>query len=344
VFGHGNGATPEYYNALLTHWAAAGYIVAAPRFPLTSADTPGGTVPDDVFSQPGDISYVITSLLAASDRRTGTFAGMVDPDAIGVSGHSEGAITTLGFWNTCCRDRRVKAAAVLDGVPQSYADGRYDYRGSPPMLIVHGTDDELLPYNQMVEVFNKAEGPKALVTLDGAGHGDWTDPSSRWFPTAVKVMTDFWDAYLRGNKAAKTRIADDEKPGIATVVFAPKPGSATTASTLPVAKTNRKATVTPSKNLTDGQTITVKWSGYLPGKVVNVVQCASASQTACDIARGKILIPDPTGEGSLELQVFTGPIGDGVCDATHKCLVAVNDSGLVNDPAATIRITVSFAH
>jgi dienelactone hydrolase len=343
VFGHGNGGTPQYYDALFTGWAAAGYVVAAPLFPLTNAGTPGGTVPDDVFSQPGDVSYVITSLLAASDQSAGAFAHLVDPHAIGVSGHSEGAITTLGFWNTCCRDPRVKAAAVLNGVPQRYAKGRYDYRGAPAMLIVHGTDDELLPYNQMVEVFNQAKAPKALVTLEGAGHADWVQPSSRWFPSAVKVTTDFWDAYVRGSKTAKARIADDGQPSVATVVFAPKPGSTTTASTLPVAKTNRKATVTPRKNLTNGQTVTVTWSGYLPGKVVNVVQCSSLSQAGCDIARGEILHPDPDGKGSLTLQIFEGPIGDGVCNASHKCQVAVNDSGLVNDRAATIRIPISFA-
>jgi fermentation-respiration switch protein FrsA (DUF1100 family) len=343
VFGHGLGATPEYYAPLLSRWAAAGYVVAAPFLPLTNGGTPGGTVPDDVFSQPGDMSYVITSLLAASRQASGTLGRMVDPHAIGVSGHSEGAITTLGFWNTCCRDSRVKAAAVLNGAPQMYPKGRYKYRGSPAMLIVHGTDDELLPYNQMVSVFNRSKGPKALVTLKGAGHADWVEPTSRWFPRAVKVTTDFWDAYLRRGKTAKARIAHDGKRTIATVVFAPKPGATTTASTLPVPKTDRKATVTPRKNLTNGQTVTVKWSGFLPGKVVNVLQCASSDQAGCDIARGKILQPDPEGEGSLTLQVFTGPIGNGVCDATHKCQVVVNDAGLITDPAATIRIPVSFA-
>ena len=34
VFAHGLGASPQEYQQLLTAWAAAGYVVAAPLFPL----------------------------------------------------------------------------------------------------------------------------------------------------------------------------------------------------------------------------------------------------------------------------------------------------------------------
>ena len=40
----------------------------------------------------------------------GPLAGMVEPDEIGIGGHSLGDITTLGVAaNSCCRDDRVKA-------------------------------------------------------------------------------------------------------------------------------------------------------------------------------------------------------------------------------------------
>jgi fermentation-respiration switch protein FrsA (DUF1100 family) len=343
VFAHGLGGTPQFYEALLSRWAAAGYVVAAPLFPLTHANTAGGVVPDDVFDQPGDMSYVITSVIKSAAQKSGPLAGLISAKEIAVAGHSEGAITTLGFFNTCCRDPRVKAAEILSGDPEAYPQGRYDYSGNPPMLIVHGTNDVLLPYEQMVGVFNTAKGPKALLALVGAGHTDWFAPSSKWFTTALKTTTDFFASYLRGDKAALTRLPADGLQGVGTVHVAATPGSTTTIPVPAQPKTNRQATVTPSSKLSDGQTVTVRWSGYLPGKVVNVLQCSSDSQTGCDIAAGRILTPDPTGAGSVTLKVKTGKVGTGVCDVAHpSCQVVINDAGL-EDPSASIRIPITFA-
>lgn len=343
VFAHGLGATPQVYEALLSRWAAAGYVVAAPLFPLTNGTTPGGTDPDDVFNQPGDVSYVISSVLNASTQSGGTLAGLVDAHEVGVAGHSEGAITTLGFFNTCCRDPRVKAAEVLDGDPEAYPGGRYDYHGNPPMLVVHGTADTLLPYSQMVGVFNSAKGPKGLLALTGAGHTNWLEPSTTWFASAVETTTDFFAAYLRGDKAALTRIPADGQPGVSTIDFFAKPGSTTTIPTTPAPKTDRHATVTPHTNLANGQTVTVHWRGYLPGKVVNIVECSSDAAAGCDVAGGRILTPDPTGVGTASLQIVEGHVGTGECDAPHPgCQVAVNDAGL-ETPAATVRIPITFA-
>ena len=281
VFGHGLGGSPKFYEALLSRWAAEGYVVAAPLFPLTSSETPGGTDAADTASQPGDVSYVITQVLKASARRTGPLSGLVDPHAIGVSGHSNGAITTLALAaNSCCPDHRIKAAAVLSGDPEEFAGGHYDYTRAPPMLLLHGTDDVLLPYSQAVDVFNDAQGPKGLLTLDGADHSTWLQPSSKYFASAFKATSDFFAAYLRGNQAARRRIAHDGQQGVTTMHFVPKRGSTTTIPTVPKPTTNRKASVTPTTNLTDGQMVTVTWSGYIPGKVVNIVQCSRARRRA----------------------------------------------------------------
>jgi dienelactone hydrolase len=342
VFAHGLGGSPQFYSALLSRWAAAGFVVAAPLFPLTHANTAGGLVPDDVFNQPADMSYVITSVLEDAAKQTGPLAGLIATKEVGVAGHSEGAITTLGFLNSCCRDPRVKAAEVLSGDPEAYPDGRYDYSGNPPMLIVHGTSDVLLPYEQMVGVFNSAKGPKGLLALQGAGHTDWFAPSSKWFTTALKTTTDFFDSYLRDDKAALSRLSVDGQSGVGSVHVAAAPGSTTKIAIPAQPKTHRTAAATPTRNLTDGETVIVRWSGYLPGKVVNILQCSSASQTGCDIAAGRILTPDPGGSGTVTLKVKTGKVGSGVCDHAHECQVVVNDAGL-QAPSASIRIPISFA-
>ncbi len=139
VFAHGLGGSPQDYQALLTAWAAAGYVVAAPLFPLSSSETPGGPDGGDIGNQPGDMSFVIGQMLKASTSPSGPLSGLIEPDEIGAAGHSNGAITTLGLVaNSCCRDTRVKAAVVMAGTTEGLGRGHYDLAEAPPLLVVAG--------------------------------------------------------------------------------------------------------------------------------------------------------------------------------------------------------------
>ncbi|HZR14366.1 MAG TPA: neocarzinostatin apoprotein domain-containing protein [Acidimicrobiia bacterium] len=347
VFAHGLGASPQVYEpGLLDQWVAAGYVVAAPQFPLTSSATPNGVDAADVVNQPGDVSFVITSILRASATRRGPLAGLVDPDRIGAAGHSNGAITTLGLVaNTCCRDPRVKAAAVLAGDTVAFPNGRYDFVHAPPLLFVHGTDDALLPYAGIVSAFDEARGPKGLLTIEHGDHSSAAAGQRASSADVVRTTEDFFDAYLRDDGPARTRLARDGEPGVTTLDFVTTRGATATIPTIPEPPTQRRATVEPSRNLRDGQTVTVRWSGFTPGKVVNVVQCSrgAPTPTSCDLRRGRILILDPTGSGSLRLQVVTGTVGQRVCDHAHPdCFVAVNDASL-QEPSATVIVPITFA-
>jgi hypothetical protein len=107
------------------------------------------------------------------------------------------------------------------------------------------------------------------------------------------------------------------------------------------------ASVSPSTNLANGQTVTVRWSGYTAGKVVNVLECshvnlASADSSGCDFSNGKILHIDPTGSGSLTMQVVAGAVGNGVCDAAHPCQLIVNDASST-DPSFSRELPIAFA-
>jgi predicted dienelactone hydrolase len=64
VFGHGFALTPARYAGLLRAWTEAGYVVAAPVFPLGNAAAPGGPNESDLINQPKDMSFVISRLLA----------------------------------------------------------------------------------------------------------------------------------------------------------------------------------------------------------------------------------------------------------------------------------------
>lgn len=346
VFAHGFGASAGVYEGILKSWAAAGYVVAAPDFPLSTTSAPGGPNAGDVINQPGDVSFAITAVVDRSKGDDDVLAGLVDPKRVGVAGHSLGGITTLGVAaHTCCQDDRIKGAVVLSGDPLKFPKGRFDYAQAPPLLLVHGTEDSAVDYGAGIDVFNAARGPKGLVTIEGGDHGSPISVAGPAFPSVVGATTAFFDSYVKGDRAARAGITAAAEPGVTEIRFVTKPGARATITTTPKEQRDLHATVTPRKNLRNGQAVLVKWSGYTPGKSINIVQCSShvnGDSAACDLQTGYILQPDPTGEGSIELPIVVGPVGTGVCDAQHECDVVVNDGGSL-DPDASVRITIRFA-
>src|SRR6476646_10351717 len=91
LFGHGYALTPASYAPLLRAWTRAGYLVAAPVFPLENAAAPGGPDESDLVNQPEDMSFVIARLLALDARADGVLYRKIDASRIAVAGHSDGA-------------------------------------------------------------------------------------------------------------------------------------------------------------------------------------------------------------------------------------------------------------
>lgn len=357
VFAHGLGASPQGYQQVLSDWAAAGYVVAAPLFPLSSDQTPGGPDGGDIGNQPGDMSFVIDQVLKASAAATGPLSGLVDPNEIGAAGHSNGAITTLGLiGNSCCRDTRIKAAVVMAGTTEGLGRGQYHLSEAPPLLIVQDLHDGLVPYADAVSVFNQARGPKALVALtwdsasDPTGAAAHEAASGTEGPTSdavVRSTTAFFDAFLKHEHGALQAVAAGGRSPLSSVHTAWARGSRATLPVPRVAPLHLHASVTPDTGLHDGQAVTVRWSGYSPGKVVNILECShvditSASSAGCSFAHAAILTPDPTGTGSALIHVGTGAIGDGVCDSAHRCFVIVNNASST-DPVDTKKVPIRFA-
>lgn len=348
VFAHGFGGTPDLYMGLLERWTAAGYVVAAPQFPLSSAGAPGGPDLGDFAAQPGDMSFVVDRVLAESASGSAPLSGMVDPRRIGAAGHSLGGVTVLGLVaNTCCRDGRVGAGVVMSGDPVTFPTGHVDFGPAPPVLLVHGNADPAVPYVSSIQAYNAAHPPKGLLTLVGGGHGAPVDPAGRGFASVVAATTDFFDAYLKHRPGATEHLRRDAVRGVTTFAFVDTPGTVSTLPVPTVPQGNRRASVSPSTGLTDGQMVTVQWNGFAPGQSVNILECAKNPPTQasdCDLQSARLLQPDPVGTGSLTLVVHTGTIGmgGGVCDAAHPgCVIAVNEGGSL-DPVATVAITISF--
>ena len=115
IFSHGAGGSGDYYNPLAQHWASHGYIVILP----THSDSIGRLTKDgvrDLFNtnregerrrrgsarglidltdwanRPRDISFIIDST-DLIEQQVPAIEGRIDPDRIGVGGHSFGAFT-----------------------------------------------------------------------------------------------------------------------------------------------------------------------------------------------------------------------------------------------------------
>jgi alpha-beta hydrolase superfamily lysophospholipase len=216
VFAHGYEIDAAAYAPMLRDLAVGGYVVAAPDFPGTSTAYPGGAIREDALQQPADISFVITSMLQLSDQ-PGLLHGAISPTAIGVSGHSDGAVTALAAgYNTCCLDSRIKAGAILSGATFGF-DGEWFPPGTPPVMFVHATADEINDYDASLSMFDRAQSPKYLLTIEGGSHLEvFVDPP--WEPQIAQATISFFDLYLKGDQGAAAQLQTiGNQPGLTTL-------------------------------------------------------------------------------------------------------------------------------
>jgi len=346
VFAQGFGGVVSTYLPLLEHWAANGFVVAAPQFPVT------GGAPDvadlsDYVHQPGDMSFVVTQLLRQSSDPTGLLSGLIDPTEVGAAGWSLGGVTTFGLVaNTCCRDPRIKAAVVMSGDAVSFPKGRVEEASATPILFVHGDSDTVVPYASTVDDFNHARTPKGLLTIDGGSHDAPVNPADPAFSSVIRTTSDFFDGYLREQRQALGRLQHDAQPGLTALTFAARPGR-NVRLLVPKATTDQlHAAVQPSHGLRNGQYVAVSWEGFDPTKTISLSECSTNPPTGpddCDLSTADLLQPDPAGKGTLDFPVTTGVVGTGRCDATHPpCVVVVNE-GQALAPSASVIVPIFFA-
>lgn len=176
VFGHGFALGPSTYTRLLDAWTRAGYVVAAPVFPVENADAPGGPDEADLVNQPADIRFVISQLLRASRHPGSRIYGLIDPARIAVAGHSDGGDTAFAVaYERAYVDWRVRAAIILSGavLPPEQIVRR---SGRPPLLVVQGSADQINLPSAARELFHDAAQPKYLLSIFHAGHlGPYTN-------------------------------------------------------------------------------------------------------------------------------------------------------------------------
>lgn len=220
VFGHGYAATPGIYAHLLRTWALAGYVVAAPLFPLGNAHAPGGPDESDIVNQPRDMSFVISQLLAASRARTNALHGLVDSSRVAVAGQSDGGETAFAAaYDAPYRDPRIDAAVILSGAQLPGVGFKFPHHGAP-LLAVQGTADTTNPPSYTYAFYNAAPRPKFLLALRGAGHLPPYTTGQPQLGVVERVTTAFLDRYLKHGSLDQIEAAADA-PGVATLTKAP---------------------------------------------------------------------------------------------------------------------------
>jgi dienelactone hydrolase len=211
VHAHGLDGNRTKFTGLLGAWAAAGYVVAAPTFPLTSNESEQRVIVDHV-NQPTDVAFVISAVSELLGER-------VDVEHIGVSGLSLGSSAAYGVgFHPCCRDDRVDAVVIMDGMRFPLPGGEYALDGVP-LLLSHTTDDATLPYEEALDAFADATGERYLLTLEGGGHAQPYEDAPSPFDDVVEAVTiDFWDLVLRGDMTARDRMERDaDVEGVASL-------------------------------------------------------------------------------------------------------------------------------
>ena len=85
--------------------------------------------------------------------------------------------------------------------PQLYAEASpitHVARDSAPFLLLHGTDDEAVPYQQSVEMLNRLKQARVradLFTAQGAAHGFYQ--GILWYEETLKKMEEFFTSTLK---------------------------------------------------------------------------------------------------------------------------------------------------
>jgi predicted dienelactone hydrolase len=231
LFSHGFGGCNTQTTFLMETLAKAGYLVLAPNHQdarCGSARKAGGGMhkPEAPFrdvekwsdatyrDRRADMEAVLEAVMAEK-----TFESVpVDPNRVGIVGHSLGGYTVLGLaggWLSW-KDLRMKAALALSphcspfiakgslgtmDVPVMYQGGTRDIGESPLIRKPGGA-------------YVKSSKPKFYVEFEGAGHFAWTDLNRTYQQSINAYSVAFFDAYLKGETHLLTeltsgRCADD---------------------------------------------------------------------------------------------------------------------------------------
>ncbi len=188
VFAHGYRLGPPGYARFCSMLADAGYVVAAPSFPLADETRGNGLDRADIPNEARDVSFVISAL------RAGPLGSTIAAGPVGVAGHSDGADVALivGYQQEYADP---SVGAVVAVAPDAFTGQLSTNR--PPLLLIHADADATVPYSESVQVFGRVPGRRTFLTLLGADHLPPIAETTVWTPVLDGAVVTFFDATLK---------------------------------------------------------------------------------------------------------------------------------------------------
>ncbi|MDJ0787195.1 MAG: hypothetical protein QNK05_10350 [Myxococcota bacterium] len=175
LFSHGSCGIPAQTPFLTASLARAGWIVVAMSHPpnVFSADCAEiANLTISFVERPADVSGSLDWLLDRNVDPSSPLFGLVDPQRVGVSGHSFGGMTAL---RVPPLDPRFRATLPLAPEYDSVAT-LIPLPLSVPIMIQGGEIDTVTPFaTDQIPVFDLSERPRFLVELLGTGHAAFSN-------------------------------------------------------------------------------------------------------------------------------------------------------------------------
>ena len=245
ILSHGLGGSLDGLDYVGRSWAQHGYVCAQIQHIGTDESLWRGAASEqqaqanlkkasenlnNILDRPRDITFAIDQMLKLNGDENSQLKGKINPDAIGVAGHSLGGLTALLSAGQRAiavgvpldfSDPRIKASVSMSAPLNPYApvaDQFADFK-IPNFYLVGANDKSVLGATiAQRQVYDAIGAPEQyLLILAGADH--MTFGGQRFGPDAPADKRDhsliqsatlaFWEAELKGNATAKSWLKDE---------------------------------------------------------------------------------------------------------------------------------------
>ncbi len=235
LFSHGLGGSREGNPYLGNHWAENGYVVVFVQHPGSDRSVWESVAPAErmtamkeaaglkaMLDRLGDIPFVLDQLEKWQVDEAHPLFGKLDLEHIGMSGHSFGAVTTMGltgrkyFGDKDFSESRIDAFLAMSPQPgKGIAPEKAFGQLKSPILCMTGTEDaspidgSLQPDSRRDVYRAFPDGDKFQLVLYGAEHSAFGEgerlrgQNPDHHPVILEISTRFWNAYLKDDEGSK---------------------------------------------------------------------------------------------------------------------------------------------